>query len=289
VHLHLRPLRFSFVAAESIHFPPGQSANILRGALGTILRRSASPYDRLFQPPKSSTGPSGLADLPRPFVFRAGHLDGLTIARGAAFHFDLNLFETGTATVTYLVEALAQLAQEGLGPGRKRVELTSVWQLNQQGEAAANLLLRPVTAAPLELSLGPPQANYSSLRVQFLTPTELKSGQQIAAKPEFSILAARARDRISTLRGLYGPGPLPLDFRAFSERASRVTMTRCDIQTVDVSRRSTRTGQVHSIGGFIGEAEYEGELTEFIPYLQAAKWTGVGRQTSWGKGMICVC
>ncbi len=26
-------------------------------------------------------------------------------------------------------------------------------------------------------------------------------------------------------------------------------------------RRSSRTGQVHPIGGFIGEAEYEGELT----------------------------
>lgn len=33
-------------------------------------------------------------------------------------------------------------------------------------------------------------------------------------------------------------------------------------------------------------AEYEGDLAEFIPYIDAARWTGVGRQSVWGKGEI---
>ena len=82
-------------------------------------------------------------------------------------------------------------------------------------------------------------------------------------------------------------GALTIDFRAFGERAALVRMTRCEIEQVEVVRRSSRTGQVHPIGGFIGEAEYEGDLTEFVPFLRAAKWTGVGRQTVWGKGEIC--
>lgn len=122
--------------------------------------------------------------------------------------------------------------------------------------------------------------------VRFVTPTELKSGQQLAGRPEFGILAGRIRDRVSKLSELYGDGPPALDFRGFGERAARVKMTRCEIEQVDVDRRSSRTGQVHSIGGFVGEAEYEGELAEFIPFLRAAKWTGVGRQTVWGKGEI---
>lgn len=65
-------------------------------------------------------------------------------------------------------------------------------------------------------------------------------------------------------------------------------MTRCNIANVDIERRSTRTGQTHSIGGFIGEAEYEGDLREFLPFLKAAQWTGVGRQTVWGKGQIAI-
>jgi hypothetical protein len=42
------------------------------------------------------------------------------------------------------------------------------------------------------------------------------------------------------------------------------------------------------LGGFVGEADYTGDLTEFLPYLRAAQWTGVGRQTTWGKGAIAL-
>ena len=140
----------------------------------------------------------------------------------------------------------------------------------------------------MDLRLDPLPERVERVRIQFVTPTELKSGQQLAARPEFAVLAGRIRDRLSTLRELYGDGPLDIDFRGFGERAAQVTTTRCDLKQVDVERRSSRTGQVHSIGGFVGEAEYEGELAEFIPYLRAAKWTGVGRQTVWGKGEIVV-
>jgi hypothetical protein len=142
--------------------------------------------------------------------------------------------------------------------------------------------------APLELNLTSRAEHVTCVRVRFITPTELKNGSQIAARPEFSILACRIRDRISTLRECYGEGSLDIDFRAFGERANLVRMTRCDIRAVSVERRSSRTGQVHGIGGFVGEAEYEGNLAEFLPYLQAAKWTGVGRQTVWGKGEVVV-
>ena len=106
----------------------------------------------------------------------------------------------------------------------------------------------------------------------------------MADRPEFGILFGRLRDRISTLRALYGAGPLEIDFRAMGERAAAVRMTRCELQRTEVDRLSSRTGQRHPLGGFVGEAEYEGELGEFLPYLRAGKWVGVGRQTVWGKG-----
>lgn len=304
----LQPLRFTFTARESIHFPPGKSGNILRGAFGAIFRRIACvpqcqdvrtcelrascPYARMFEPSALAAGPSGLADWPRPFVFRATHLDGSTLPSGSAFHFDLNLFDTHTPAIAYLVLTFAQLAREGLGPGRRKVELVSVHQLDEAGHPSA-LIYDSASATvrqnvePLQLDLESHGDPVHTLRVQFLTPTELKSGHQLAAKPEFGILATRIRDRISILRQLYGPGPLEIDFRSFGDRASQIRMTRCDLHQVDVRRQSTRTGQIHSIGGFIGEAEYEGDLTEFVPYLNVAKWTGVGRQTVWGKGEIC--
>jgi hypothetical protein len=69
-------------------------------------------------------------------------------------------------------------------------------------------------------------------------------------------------------------------------RAERVATLRSNLQWCSFRRRSSRTGEVHPLGGFTGEVCYSGELAEFVPYLEAAYWTGVGRQTVWGKGAV---
>jgi hypothetical protein len=266
VTFELRRLRFHFRAAEPLYFPPAKAGNVLRGAFGMMLRETADTpeYMRIFEP-KASTGPSGLADPPRPFVIRAAHLDGRTIPPRAAFHFDVHLFDLTDNRQPLFVAAFARLAERGLGPGRARAELLSV------------------DPEIIEIDLDGRADPASRILVQFVTPTELKG----AHRPEFAILVARLRDRISTLRSLYGRGPLDIDFRAMGERAAQVRLSRCDLTWHEVERRSSRTGQIHPLSGFTGEAEYDGDLGEFLPYLRAGQWTGVGRQTVWGKGEIC--
>jgi hypothetical protein len=248
--LDLLSLRFHFVAGATLHFPEGKPANLLRGALGARLHADAGDYAKIFDPSLSG-GPSGLADPPRPFVFRARNLDGRTIAAGEAFDFTANLFDPGVAE--RFIQAMSGLK---------------------------NACFECVEQTRTQLNLNPGAARVSSVSIEFLTPTELKSGARIADHPDFPILFARVRDRISTLCALYGGGPLPIDFRAMGERAAQIRMTRCEMRHVEVRRRS------HSLGGFVGSAEYEGELAEFLPYLEAARWTGVGRQTVWGKGEL---
>lgn len=260
-------LRFHLRAQDALHFPAGTSANILRGGFGTVLPRiDPEAYARIFAP--SHAGPSGLADPPRPFVFRAAHLDGRHIEPGETFHFDVHLFDQRQPAAPHFARAFEQLAREGFGPSRGRAELLTVEPL----------------AAP-ELRFDEP-GTADAVRVRFVTPTELKTADGLADRPEFGVLFARLRDRISTLRALYGPGPLAIDFRAMARRAAGIEMTGCRIRQVSLGRRSSRTGQDHPLGGFTGEARYEGSLGEFLPYLYAGKWTGVGRQTVWGKGEI---
>ena len=132
------------------------------------------------------------------------------------------------------------------------------------------------------LNLETPVGQIEQLRVEFLSLTELKN----APRPDFAPLFMRLRDRISGLRALYGSGALEIDFKAMGERAAQVQTTIMDIRDVERNRTSRRSGQQHPISGFVGYAEYFGDLTEFFPYLQAGFWTGVGRQTVWGKGEI---
>ncbi len=133
------------------------------------------------------------------------------------------------------------------------------------------------TIDKVEIKLNAPPSGATRLRVQFLTPTELKGCE----RPEFAALFARIRDRVSVLRSLYGPGPLDIDFVGLGEKAKAVQMTRCDLQVKDIRRRSGSQRATHSIGGFVGVAEYEGDVSVFLPYFEAAQWTGVGRQTVW--------
>jgi hypothetical protein len=259
-------LRFEFTALDSIHFPEGKAANILRGAFGLALENDA--YARVFAPARSESGPSGLADPPRPFVLRARHLDAATFQVGETFHFDLHLFITDPAVQPAIRQAFAEAARSGIGPGRGRAEL------------------RSVDAEPVSIDLVPLHATTPRVRVEFLSPTELKHEGEIMRRPRFDVLFARIRDRISTLRELYGPGPLEVDFAAIGARAATVQMSACELRHIGIERRSSRTGLTHPIGGFTGWVDYEGPLAEFLPYLEAAWWTGVGRQAVWGKGEI---
>lgn len=252
----LYPLRFRFVARRSLRFPEGETANLLRGGFGkTLLNQAPEVYARFFSP-ASSEGPSGLRDAPRPFVFRVAHLEGSVFSAGQPFWIGMNLFEMRDNMIDLLGSTLTAAAGADL--------------IAVEGASVLRLPLHPMGAA---VERG---------RVKFTTPTELKG----AELPEFGALFARIRDRVSTLRALYGAGPLPIDFAATGERAARIRMTRCELRHVAAERFSRRTGQPHPLGGFTGVAEYEGELAEFVPYLEAARWTGVGRQTVWGKGEI---
>jgi hypothetical protein len=302
--------RFQFRAAGALYFPPYRSGNIVRGAFGSIFRklvcvpgcvdakicevRGTCPYARVFEPRAAhGEGPSGLADWPRPFVFRASHLDGSTVPQGSTFHFDVNIFDVRDPALEHFVRAFRQLAHEGLGPGRRRAELEIVEQLDLSGATLARVFEEArcqvgKPAKPSKVDIGGAEEPVERVKVHFVTPAELKGGLEMGKRPEFPILFGRLRDRISTLRALYGPGPLEVDFRAMGQRAAAIKMIRCAVKWTDAERRSSRSGQRHSIGGFVGEAEYEGELGTFIDYLRLGRWVGVGRQTVWGKGEIVV-
>lgn len=253
-------VRFTCQVVRRLQFPVPAS-NTLRGAIGFRLHEFTEDAYGEFFAPRSVQGPSGLADPPRPFLIRAQHLDGTAWEIGQRYWFDLHLFDLRRPWLDLLAEILQTMPRSFLAG----MDVTEV-------------------EVPLAAAAHPVE----QLRVRFLTPTELKAGGRVLRTPEFAVLLPRVRDRISTLSELYGDGPLPLDFAEFGARAAGVRMIHCDVQEIVARRTSRRTGQTHSLGGFAGEAVYTGVLGEFLPYLRAAEWTGVGRQTTWGKGAIQV-
>jgi CRISPR/Cas system endoribonuclease Cas6 (RAMP superfamily) len=202
-------------------------------------------------------------------VLRAAALDGLAFQSGEEFSLDLNFFDLAESLPDTFATVFQQLEWTGLGPRRPRISLEAV-------ESQAPVVVDRAAATA------------SRLRVEFITPTELKFQGSVLQEPRFDVLFARARDRVSQLCELYQGGPLDIDFRAMGERSRTVRLVRHNVRQAGSSRKSTRTGQRHELGGFVGEAEFEGDLSEFLPILRAACWTGVGRHTVWGLGAIDV-
>ena len=304
-HLHVWPYRFHFLARSPAVFPRHQSGNILRGAFGTIFRRIACepqcpgalhceiaqdcPYAQVFEP-RWESGPSGLTDPPRAFVFRPTGLEGRNLQPGEAFSFDLHLFSPRPDLLAYFVLTFRQLGVEGIGPGRARVELVRVNALNQAGEPEAavfeNGSLAGSAGEGIALTLAAPEPATGILRIQFLTPTEFKEAASVAVRPEFGPLFRRLANRIGNLCALYQGDRPAGDLEALSRAADQIRIVGGSVSWAEVERRSSKTGQRHSLGGFIGAVDYQGDYGPFLPWLRAARWTGVGRQTVWGKGSI---
>ena len=229
----------------------------------------------MFEPRQGErvSGPSGFQDLLRPFVLRAALLDGRRFEAGERFSIGVNIFDRELPALDYFSQAFERLGVDGLGPGRVRV------QLEESVECPA-----------VEVDLISPRHSADRVTLAFLTPTELKIGGETLREPRFGALIRRARDRVAGLIRLYQPRAdlQDIDFRGLGERSDSIRMTGERIEQHDYRRRSTRTGQVHGLGGFTGEADYEGDLTEFLPWIEALRWTGVGRLTIWGNGVVHV-
>ncbi|MFL6451279.1 MAG: CRISPR system precrRNA processing endoribonuclease RAMP protein Cas6 [Bryobacteraceae bacterium] len=261
-------LTYRFRALDPFAFPAFLTGNVFRGALGSFLQSANSAaYRVLFEPtePGSTAGKTP----PRPFVLRSRTVEGQNYSPGEIFSVQLNLFLTRVELVDALSAALTAMGDAGFGPTRSRAAL-----------------LLPPEQVRHSLRLDEAFEPTRSLRVCFQTPTELKSNGEISPPGPFFVLVEQVYERLRRLITLYGSGDPGQNLKSLCKDARSIALTGTDLRPIEVSRRGTRLGQTHPLGGFLGWAEYSGNLGPFLPLLQAASFIGVGRHTVWGNGEI---
>ena len=274
------PARIEFEAQDRLELPAGKESNLFRGAFGAALRRiccgHAGPgdhdpctYARFFEP-RWPAGPSGYRYAPRPFVLRS-QATTCPIAPGGTFSVEFILFDPHQPPWRLLEDAFASAATEGFGRTRARARLTAL-HISEGG-------CLPLTGEPAS----------GTLRLRFVTPTELKESGSVVDEPRFPTLIHRLAERVRALGCLYqGWAAGGWNQKDLILEAEAVKLTNWEWVRSDAFRRSSSNGQVHSIGGFTGSAEYAGPIGKFLPLLEIGRWVGVGRQTVWGKGQIRV-
>ncbi len=228
----------------ALYFPDGKAENVLRGMAGLLIPRVAPKSAAGLLHPVWPGAPSGYATPPKPFLFRAFPLDGLRFQAGDTFAFDVHQFAPALPVKDVLVQVMALLETEGLGPGRGRIRLLDVetWDSLHSLDASEEV---------------------NQLTLRFLSPADIS--------PVFPALIARLHDRINALSTLYGGHPpLPPLERA------EVEIRRDGTSIHSRQRQSTRTGQRYDTRGIKGEIEYSGSLTGALPFLRLGQWTGIG-------------
>ncbi|OQY98065.1 MAG: hypothetical protein B6D35_13185 [Candidatus Brocadia sp. UTAMX2] len=124
----------------------------------------------------------------------------------------------------------------------------------------------------------------SAITISIQTPLRLRFEGNITDKIEFHILTRNLLRRISSLSYFHCNEKLEVDFKGLIEKAKSVRQTASDTHWFDWKRFSTRQEEWMSLGGVTGTVSYEGDLTEFMPFVRLGEYVHVGKGTSFGLG-----
>ena len=309
--------RMRLVPRSPLALPLHGRGAIIRGAFGVALRglvchdmtldcracplKAACPYPETFEPtpPPGGDRLSTFSDIPRPFVFDLPD-DGKTEYRpGETLEIGLTAIGRASRLVPYFVTTFRKLADDGIGPRRARFELAEVVALGPEDAVAAARSIVPIykqteslvrVAAPAVRAadlVRHGDAERTRLKLRFVTPMELRDRGQTIGTPELGPLLRRLRDRASSLAAFFGDGPLKVDFRGIGTLADTVKLVENRTLVLEVSRRSTRTGQRHDVGGFVGEATYEGAgIGRLMALVRVGEVVHAGKHAAFGNGRM---
>ena len=118
--------------------------------------------------------------------------------------------------------------------------------------------------------------------------TRLKSDRDYVRRPEFHVLLRALLRRISALSYFHCGQRIEADFAGLAARSRAVVLARDATAWRDWTRFSSRQDARMDLGGIIGEAEYEGDLAEFLPWLFWGQIAHVGKNATFGLGRIAL-
>ena len=273
--------------AFGIHFRQTVCATRSGTCEGCRLRETCA-FPFVFDSPTGEEDESRLRGVrvhaPHPFALQAPADDRASVPAGTDWDFRFTLIGKARQLLSYFIHAFIRLQKAGLGAERVPFILESViadlpageWQVYHEGATALRY--------PPEARGWPAPQAASRIEVRFQSLTRIKMDGRVLRQIPFEALGRAALRRLTALHSLYC-GPLEeRDNRCLLEQARAVRCIRSRLEAADVARKSTRTGQRMCFDGVMGMVEYEGPLSDWLPYLHAAEQVNVGKGASFGFG-----
>jgi hypothetical protein len=264
------------------------------GDCGRCLLQSVCAYPYVFEtaPPPNTERLRGLTDVPRPFVLEPPEGGRLRLRPGERFAVALVLIGKGVEYLPYFLFTFQKLGDAGLGRAAGRFRIAEVEAEQPTGAevlyrgSEGSLRMPRFRWTGEQLSL--PQSVPFGLRLQFLTPTRIRSDGAVQSELTFADLIRAVLRRLSSLCVFHCGGELPVDFRGLIELAGRVQVRQSELCWHQQRRFSGRQSQWISMSGLLGTVCFEADdpavLAPFLPLLAAGEWLHVGKGSVMGLG-----
>jgi hypothetical protein len=301
--LRMSRLRFELRPRTALSLAPERRGEVLYGAFGTILRRTACDpscpgaeactrrndcaYAQIFEPASNLGARFGAKEARKAFVFRPPLDADPLFGPLRPLIFELRLFGEAIHAWALFIDAFRRLGDSGLAD--RAVDLVSVLSLDWTGTSAHILFEggQITDAVPQILDFAslmhqPPAA--ARIRIQFDTPIYLKDGGTIQRQPALPALIRRLRDRISLLSLLWEGKEWQAEYRAIGELAEDAVMRVEEGGWIGHSRHSTRTRRDMPVEGFRGTVTYDRVHPDLLPLLRIGQEIHVGQHVVWGNG-----
>ena len=223
---------------------------------------------------------------------------------GERFEFGITLFGHALKFLPYFVLAVPEMGRAGVGPGRGKFALKSVWAenpLTHERECllaeGGNLVHTPtllMTHAQVEQRVNDKwRMTNGELRIaiDFLTPTRLIESGDLAKAPAFDVLFARLLKRLDDLAEQHagGNGRPREEIDALENLAACVQLVEAQTRWVEVMSGSTRRGKSSPLSGIVGRATYAASAEVWralLPWLLWGQLAQVGKSAVKGNGVI---
>lgn len=279
------PLRVILTALEEAQLPP-YLGSTLRGAIGhSLLGTDKEACAYLYENNSGNSDTVQINAKPYMIIPPEIHMPQTIVGRGAQIEFEILLIGNGVRYVDSLIKALEQMESFGLGAYRYPFRLSQIIHSKEQriiwrnGKCSLHRM-KSVAMPCFEL----PDVTRALIKIR--TPLRIRHGGKILKTISFQTLIRNITNRIMTLTERYGGW-------TDREEAGKIQMLSAEVETVreklhlvHMERYSNRSNGKMDFSGLMGEVEYQGDLTPFVPWLYAAQRLHVGRNTTFGMGRI---
>jgi hypothetical protein len=222
---------------------------------------------------------SGGKDVPRPFAIRPPLGPPSTQTR-----FGMSFYGRAAQLIPLVLSAWQAMQGIGLGRNRQAVSLGAVEAydpLTRQTRSLEEGLPPPPSAEAYQrfAALLHPER----LSVRFVTPTRIIRQEHLCHEPHFRPWFQRLLERLRLLSELYAE-PLWIPFTELLPQAEAVRLVKDGTRWQEGWTHNRREGMRRPMGGFVGEAHYEGDLRALLPYVLLGQAVQVGKNTVKGSG-----